>query len=43
MVEKHANPLPVIEGGKLVGIVSRADIVRLMARESAAGAQADQG
>jgi CBS domain-containing protein len=35
MVEKHANPLPVVANGRLVGIVSRADIVRLMARDAA--------
>jgi CBS domain-containing protein len=33
MVKTRANPIPVVEGGRLVGIVSRADLVRLMARE----------
>jgi CBS domain-containing protein len=33
MVRRRANPVPVVEGGALVGIVSRADIVRMMARE----------
>lgn len=32
MVEKHANPLPVVQHGRLVGLISRADIVRLLAR-----------
>jgi CBS domain-containing protein len=30
MVEQHVNPIPVLEKGKLVGIVSRSDIVRLL-------------
>lgn len=30
---EHVNPVPVVKDGKLVGIVSRADIVRLLARE----------
>jgi CBS domain-containing protein len=29
---EHINPIPVIKKDKLVGIVSRADIVRLLAR-----------
>lgn len=33
MVEKRVNPIPVVKDGKLVGIISRSDIVRLMARE----------
>ncbi len=33
MVEKDANPVPVVENHRLVGIVSRADLVRLLARE----------
>lgn len=33
MVDEAVNPLCVVEGGALVGIVSRADIVRTMARE----------
>lgn len=33
MVEQRVNPVPVVEDGRLVGIVSRADIVRMMARE----------
>ena len=31
--DEHINPVPVVKEGKLVGIVSRADIVRLLARE----------
>lgn len=31
--EEHINPVPVVKDGKLVGIVSRADIVKLLARE----------
>jgi predicted transcriptional regulator len=37
MVEKHANPLPVVEHGRLVGVISRSDIVRLMVREDGGG------
>lgn len=33
MVEKDASRLPVLEGGKLVGIVSKSDIVRALAAE----------
>ena len=33
MVKRRVNPVPVVEGGRLVGIVSRADIIRMMARE----------
>ena len=32
-VKSRANPIPVVEDGRLVGIVSRADLLRLMARE----------
>jgi CBS domain-containing protein len=31
MWDKKVNPVPVMQGGKMVGIVSRADIVRLIA------------
>jgi CBS domain-containing protein len=34
MVEERMNPIPVVENDRLVGIVSRSDIVHLMARES---------
>ncbi|MFH1508644.1 MAG: CBS domain-containing protein [bacterium] len=30
--EHHVNPIPVVDHGKLVGILSRNDIVRLLAR-----------
>ncbi|MDO8672122.1 MAG: CBS domain-containing protein [Dehalococcoidia bacterium] len=33
MVEEDANPVPVVKDHKLVGIVSRADLVKLLARE----------
>jgi len=33
MVKRRFNPVPVVEGGRLVGIVSRSDIVAVMARE----------
>jgi CBS domain-containing protein len=33
MVKRRVNPVPVVEGERLVGIVSRADIIRMMARE----------
>lgn len=33
MVKRRVNPVPVVEGDRLVGIVSRADIIRMMARE----------
>ena len=32
-LHKKVNPVPVVEDGKLVGIVSRADIVKLIAGE----------
>lgn len=33
MVKRRINPVPVVEDDGLVGIVSRADIIRLMAQE----------
>jgi CBS domain-containing protein len=33
MMEKHVNPLPVVDGSKFVGMISRSDIVRLMVLE----------
>ena len=35
MVEQKVNPIPVVENGQLVGVISRSDIVRLMARPPA--------
>jgi CBS domain-containing protein len=32
MVGRRANPIPVVENGRLAGIVSRSDIVRWMAK-----------
>ena len=39
MVEASVNRLPVVEGGKLVGIVTRADLVRAFVRSDADIAQ----
>jgi CBS domain-containing protein len=33
MVERKINPVPVVDQGRLVGIVSRSDIIRLMAED----------
>lgn len=33
MVDKRVNPVPVVDGGALVGIVSRSDFVQLMAQD----------
>ena len=33
MVKRRVNPVPVIDDGKLVGIVSRSDIIGMMARD----------
>ena len=33
MIERHANPLPVIDGARLVGLIGRRDIIRLMVLE----------
>jgi CBS domain-containing protein len=34
MVEHKINRVPIVRGGKVVGIISRADIVRAMARQT---------
>ncbi len=33
MVDKRVNPVPVLQDGRLVGIISRSDFVRLMAQD----------
>jgi len=33
MVDKRVNPVPVVDGGRMVGIVSRSDFVNLMAQD----------
>ncbi len=33
MVDRRRNPIPVIQADRLVGVVSRHDIIRLMAKE----------
>lgn len=33
MVKRGMNPIPVVEQGMLVGIISRSDIIRLMAQQ----------
>lgn len=33
MVKRRLNPVPVVEDGKLVGIISHADLVRVMATD----------
>jgi CBS domain-containing protein len=33
MVKQRVNPLPVVEDGRLAGIVSRSDIIEMMARD----------
>lgn len=33
MVKERVNPVPVVEEGRLVGVVSRADVIRWMARD----------
>jgi CBS domain-containing protein len=35
MLDKRVNPVPVVDGGRLVGIVSRGDFVRLLAQDVA--------
>ncbi len=39
MVEKHVPTIPVVENGRMVGIVSRSDLVRLMADEEGSGSR----
>jgi len=42
MVKRRVNPVPVVEGGRLVGIVSRADLIDMMAAEMNAPAAAEE-
>lgn len=42
MVKRRVNPVPVVEGGKLVGIVSRADLIDMMAAEMEAPAESEE-
>lgn len=43
MVERKVNPVPVVDAsGALIGIVSRSDLVRLMAREQETGRALDE-
>lgn len=42
MVNRRYNPIPVVENKKLVGIVSRSDIVRQMAKEYQEGNQEEE-
>jgi CBS domain-containing protein len=37
MVERRINPIPVVKDDRLVGIISRSDIVRMMAEEFGSG------
>jgi CBS-domain-containing membrane protein len=41
MVERRMNPIPVVEVGQLVGIVSRSDIIRLMAEDFESGQESN--
>jgi len=34
MTEKRVHPLPVIRGGKVVGIVGKRDLLKAMARQT---------
>jgi CBS domain-containing protein len=37
MVKRRKNPVPVVDGDRLVGIVSRSDIIAMMARDIETG------
>lgn len=43
MVDEGANPVPVVDGGRLVGMVSRMDLVRLLVVEEEDGGQDRSG
>ena len=37
MTDKHVNPVPVVDSGRLVGIVSRSDIIRHILAQDTSG------
>ncbi|TAK36124.1 MAG: CBS domain-containing protein [Chloroflexota bacterium] len=43
MFDKDANPIPVVDHGQLVGIISRADLVKLLVREEEPTEQQSEG
>jgi predicted transcriptional regulator len=43
MVETKANPIPIIDNGKLVGIVSRHDLLKIISSEAAQKAAQENG
>jgi len=43
MFERHANPLPVVENGRLVGMLSSTDLIRLMLLQEDASADTRAG
>ena len=40
MMDKHTSPIPVMEGTRLVGVISRTDIVRLVVNKDTAAEEA---
>lgn len=40
MVERRMNPVPVVKDGQLVGIISRSDLIRMMAEDIESGESA---
>ena len=37
MIERHVNPVPVLDGGNLVGIISHSDIIKILLVEEEDG------